>query len=122
MQLLWEIADGDFYAAIKRHDKKGPARICILNDWEARNEIIDHRSLFFWIPRLDQLQNMIDWTKWECRIIKKAQFEMYYKNISGEQKEELVKGKTMEQLWLAFVMKEKYGKMWNPEKQEWTSP
>ena len=26
---------------------------------------------------------------------------------------------SMEQLWLAFVMHEKYGKVWNEEKEEW---
>ena len=26
---------------------------------------------------------------------------------------------SMEQLWLAFVMHEKYHKIWNPEKEEW---
>ena len=51
--------------------KAKKAKVFILNDWETRNEISEHRSLFFWIPRLDQLQDMIDWTKWECRIVKK---------------------------------------------------
>jgi len=27
---------------------------------------------------------------------------------------------SMEQLWLAFVMKEKFNKTWNDEKEEWT--
>lgn len=119
IQKIWEIADGDFYTTIKRKYKTLSYKILILNDWESRHEIIDHRSLFFWIPRLDQIQDMIDWTKWECRIIKKAQFEMHYKNISGEEKGTFVCGKTMEQLWLTFVMSERYSKAWDSENEEW---
>ena len=44
-----------------------------------------------WLPRQDQLQEMVE----------KDNFS--------------VKATSMEQLWLAFVMKEKYNKQWNGE-------
>ncbi len=116
IQKLWNIADGDLYTIVKKGKK---AKVFILNDWETGNEISEHRSLYFWILRLDQLQEMIDWTKWECRIVKKDQFELHYINIAGEQRRTLVCGKTMEQLWLAFVMSEKYGRIWDEENEEW---
>ena len=60
-----------------------------------------------WLPRQDQLQEMIG-------------------SIPGNYKLEPNSGywawafaKTWEQLWLAFVMKEKFNKTWNDEKQEW---
>jgi hypothetical protein len=62
---------------------------------------------------------MIDWTKWEYRIKKKVEFEMYYTSISGEQNSGMVTGASMEQLWLSFLMREKYGKVWDAEKEEW---
>jgi len=44
---------------------------------------------------------------------------LYYINIAGEKHRTFICGKTMEQLWLAFVMSEKYGKIWNGENEEW---
>jgi len=115
IQKMWIVTDGDFY--IVKKSKK--AKLFILNYWESRNDVSEPKSLFFWIPRLDQLQEMIDWMKWECRIVKKDQFELHYINIAGEQHRTFVCGKTMEQLWLAFVMSEKYGRIWNEENEEW---
>ena len=66
--------------------------------------------LFIWLPRQDQLQKMVnennltallqDFISW---LSKQCNLPMH--NTS------------MEQLWLAFVMKEKYNKIWNGE--EW---
>jgi hypothetical protein len=49
----------------------------------------------------------------------KDQFELHYRNIAGEQHRIFVCGKTMEQLWLAFVMSERFGKFWDEENEEW---
>ena len=68
---------------------------------------------FIWLPRQDQLQEMIfpgvpafliqnTFTKWCQENYQYAQEFL-----------------TMEQLWLAFVMWKKYGKVWNEEKEEW---
>ena len=53
-----------------------------------------------WLPTQDQLQEMVEETQTDC-----CQAIYHFFRTS--------KTKTWEQLWLAFVMKEKYGKMWN---------
>jgi hypothetical protein len=117
IQKNWELKDGDYFIAVK----SAPilSKVCILNDWETRNHVIENRSIFIWIPGLDQLQNMIDWTQWEFRITKRSKFEMHYASNS-EQLSSTVTGESMEQIWLAFVMKEKYGKIWNKKNETWT--
>ena len=74
-----------------------------------------------WLPRQDQLQEMVDLpylVKFECqheRIIG----ELIVFGSDKHSKVFMVSGKSMEQLWLAFVMKEKYNKTWDGEK--WNS-
>ncbi len=71
-----------------------------------------------WLPRQDQLQEMLDtdifkildrfisWIgNWDCEIND-------YCVLNGFRLE-IEEYKSMEQLWLAFVMKEKYNKVWN---------
>ena len=68
---------------------------------------------YTWLPRQDQLQNMVIFPD-----------HPYYQigrfNVTIDEwcdKNYLASGASMEQLWLAFVMKEKYNKVWNGE--EW---
>ena len=64
-----------------------------------------------WLPRQDQLQNMIDWTSYSYPISAMVfQLEEFYRTLK-----ELPN--SMEQLWLAFVMKEKHNKTWDGK--EW---
>ena len=60
-----------------------------------------------WLPRQDQLQEMID-GDWVKSFIT---FMWWYQDENTEIY------KSMEQLWLSLVMKEEYGKTWNGE--EW---
>ena len=66
---------------------------------------------WIWLPRQDQLQEMIPKFKKDENIdlywMLKAlhDFQVLYTADLGI--------KSMEQLWLAFVMKEKYNKVWN---------
>ncbi len=70
-----------------------------------------------WLPRQDQLQEMvgglekgfIDFPKWLENT--------YGLNYGDYPNGHLCIFKTWEQLWLAFVMKEKYNKVWDGE--EW---
>lgn len=71
-----------------------------------------------WLPRQDQLQEMvggfeagfIDWREWKKNI---------YPSFGGYTNPFSKLGFTsFEQLWLAFVMKEKYDKVWNGERWE----
>lgn len=70
-----------------------------------------------WLPRQDQLQEMIN-ESWENVLYEFYQFisdddcgRTYYSE------DKVNKYESMEQLWLAFVMKEKYSKVWNGK--EW---
>ena len=65
-----------------------------------------------WLPRQDQLQEMVGGI---------AAFEKFWHEFAyGEEfgiPQYMADG-SMEQLWLAFVMKEKYNKVWNGESWE----
>lgn len=66
-----------------------------------------HEKLI-WLPRQDQLQGMIKWDS--IFIIKRG--DTYFRRSCGTNYEQ---GKSLEQVWLAFVMKEKYNKTWKDE-------
>lgn len=66
----------------------------------------------FWVPRQDQLQEMVYHEEWDgLELYTFVEFSAYVIKY--------YKCGTLEQLWLAFVMKEKYNKIWNNEKEEW---
>lgn len=82
-----------------------------------------------WLPRQDQLQEMVE--KYLDEKVSKEEisagdighvifhFIIWLNKQKGYQKlcKILKDWPSMEQLWLAFVMKEKFGKIWNGE--EW---
>ena len=88
------------------------------NSWESYIKVPSSLKLFNSeeaIPmyRQDQLQNMIGdfkfiWSKTNQFISESAEYKI---------KHGIMKDYSMEQLWLAFVMKEKYNKTWN--RKEW---
>lgn len=72
-----------------------------------------------WLPRQDQLQKMIEpsglsnyllYRFWDFLTHEKGQyaFNVYARGFN-----------TMEQLWFAFVMYDKYKKVWDVTKEEW---
>jgi hypothetical protein len=66
-----------------------------------------------WLPRQDQLQTMIYERGYNNYF--------YYHNRFTEFLDENFRDfLTYEQLWLAFVMHEKYGLNWSSERKEWT--
>jgi hypothetical protein len=79
--------------------------------------ICDKRELVrgdkVWIPRQDQLQEM---------VYKDARADAIIEMLESWRKENYeyeLQFISMEQLWLAFVMKEKYNKIWDNGKEEW---
>ena len=71
-----------------------------------------------WLPRQDQLQEMANKDAFWC--FKSGVLEIY----NYETNEESIyfeQFNSFEQLWLAFVMQEKYNKIWYEEKQEWNT-
>jgi hypothetical protein len=75
-----------------------------------------------WLPRQDQLQEMVAFERDDMGYTD-ITFWLLHKfwDFVEEHKPIHHKGETrsMEQLWLAFVYKEKYNKAWNGE--QWTS-
>ncbi len=69
-----------------------------------------------WLPRQDQLQGMVKTRDRLLDCSKFFSFACYYgvDHIEDIQDEKV----SMEQLWLAFVMKEKHNKVWNGEQWE----
>lgn len=64
-----------------------------------------------WLPLQHQLQEMVN-----CPLMNLIDSirEFYWRNLKENSGED--KFTSMEQLWLAFVMKEKHNKVWNGEK------
>jgi len=62
-----------------------------------------------WLPRQDQLQGMVNDNFW----LQLGTFSVWIQTPSEEKYR--IKFKSMEQLWLAFVMKEKFNKIWDGE-------
>ncbi len=116
IQEMWEPKDGDFFVSLK--SERPRCKVCVLGDWETRSHIAENRDAFIWLPRLDQLQSMVDWTHWEFRITKRRKFEMHYTDSSGTTVGSVL-GESMEQIWIAFVMMVKYGKEWKEERAQW---
>ncbi len=67
------------------------------------------KELCIWLPRQDQLQKMVELSLLNLLV-------SFYKFVELKKAPSYAAGFTsMEQLWLAFVMKEKYGKVWDSE-------
>jgi len=81
----------------------------------------DDRDGAIWLPRQDQLQEMVEVP--ESSITSRIEWlliDLVSEYTTWDDSDQTVGMhipvfKTFEQLWLAFVMKEKYGKDWNGE-------
>ncbi len=119
IQKDWKPKDGDFVwhgdegeEAFGHHEYPVEGRIVILSDIET--EAWWHNWL--WLPRQDDLQGMIDRSILnETSLALAKRFGKWLEDNSfiGSCLTEIVRKNSMEQLWLAFVMKEKYNKTWN---------
>ena len=88
------------YIEIKRH-------LPIIHSRESMGTMdAKYRVDVIWLPRQDQLQEMVNRPSLSWMLRDASNFEHD------------VEFDSMEQLWLAFVMKEKYNKIWNGS--EWT--
>jgi hypothetical protein len=100
IQNNWKVQEGDYYY----HGGYG----CCLFVTDVR----DVTTTAIWLPKQDQLQRMMK-AKADKLLIELVNYlqdnQKFYKN--GRVKKLYLTG-SMEQLWLAFVMKEKFGKVW----------
>ena len=110
----WEYAD--FFVLVRPQHFE---RIVFLvwND----NMIIQENEIIVWLPRQDQLQEMAN-TKWPWPMYLFRFYEFIQQEYLYNAEEwKPIADYSMEQLWLAFVMKEKFGKTWDDEKGEMIS-
>jgi len=70
----------------------------------------------YWLPYQDQLQEMVN-DKPLCFVLLRLLYNWSFTHYAD--KAAKLYPSTMEQLWLAFVMKERFGKIWSGE--EWKS-
>ena len=93
--------------------EKGTVDVYELGSWN-NSEIVD-RVKTIWLPRQDQLQEMVG-EEYTFNLL--ADFRGFY-NVRGcDLYPASMSGgnPSMEQLWLAFVMKQKWNKVWDGEK------
>lgn len=78
------------------------------------------QSMYFWLPRQDQLQEMLASEEGTMEApLQQLRGFVYRVNLKRGYYEQF--SKSYEQLWLAFVMYEKYQKRWDEEKGEWNA-
>ena len=111
VQELWKLNSGDFIhnahsynVTLTIHDvfNQSTGRFSITGSTD------EYPKHWFWLPRQDQLQGMVmdGCFSWSSDMM--YRFNSYlYENLRKRV------FTSMEQLWLAFVMKEKFNKTWN---------
>jgi len=122
IQKLWVPTNGDFCW----HDNEGeevygsweyPAQVSTVNISQETPK--DWWYNWLWLPRQDQLQDMVKGFESDSLTLQYKFMEWCIPYFSAKGKyiyQWYVVSKTsMEQLWLAFVMKELYNKVWGGE-------
>jgi hypothetical protein len=69
-----------------------------------------------WLPRQDQLQEIIFN---DFKDLSDPYFEMMESCYEYENDNPDIPPKTMEKIWLSFIMIKKYGKIWNEKEKIW---
>ena len=78
------------------------------------------REEFIWLPQQDQLQDMLieHWEEADCINKYVVLSDEFYQFVFEKESDYTLPFRTMEKLWLAFVMKEKYSKQWTGDNWE----
>ncbi len=109
---------------IQKHDFEEGDYHGLLQDgsWSAHNYCEEdgfvgiNPQKLIWLPRQEDLQEMVELTGYRftfCETFTKTEPKHFIWEGERHIGQWYVKGNSMEQLWLAFVMKEKYQKVWN---------
>lgn len=136
IQKLWRPELGDFVWGIPDSEGELTVSICLSVDYYhsayEQFELVDvaiadlwdeHKEIDFewwdkeklvWLPRQDQLQKIFyKHLQLDYPVI----VDMY--DFIKENLEYVKQFTSLEQLWLAYVMHEEYGKVWDEDKEEW---
>ena len=129
LQALWSPNPCDFF--IDHADSEGGFSFCspVANivqvvdlfsgapeseQFQQEREYLKNKCL--WLPRQDQLQFIIERDESKVHsIVSKVVESRYYEPAKGDHVDAPRIFYSMEQLWLGYVMKEKYSKTWNEE-------
>lgn len=116
IQSQWQQVDGDSFV----HHLEGNLMDRGFNPLYlyASSDFGEHGGRFIFLPRQDQLQEMISFSFPD--VLRKFWDYISYSDGDSMQLldfDDIPKVKSMEQLWLVFVMKEKYNKQWDGK--EW---
>lgn len=107
-----DILSGDAEAGYRGHDRGSCPGYITIGYSGKRDFQADH----IWLPRQDQSQDMVGYSVGTLVVAFREWCETA-RPVHADMKSQI--NLTMEQLWLAFVMKEKYNKVWNGE--DWTT-
>lgn len=104
VQELWEPQEGDWYIS---------KTLLFCMQWSLVIDFVNDKTGIIWLPRQDQVQKILDMT--DPHIIT-TRIDLWWKQ------DHIFTGfcGSMEQLWLAFVMQEKYNKTWDG--RDWVVP
>ena len=69
-----------------------------------------------WLPRQDQLQGMMEYQNQAYLL---DNFNKFVSNLWKRASYFAKPETSLEQLWLAYVMHEKFNKVWNEKQEEW---
>jgi hypothetical protein len=88
----------------------------VFNDIQIINyhSSMDDQEIYTWLPRQDQLQEIV-FREPNPFIMLGRIFNFVRRNFQQGDEDLKKLSTTWEQLWLAFVMKEKFNKTWNGE-------
>lgn len=108
---------GDFWTTVFDCDR---SRAFVVPDyldaWADEPHYLHHPSEVIWLPRQDQLQEMV-------RLDAITLTQLLADYVIGHKLDPAkLPQPSMEQLWLAFVMQEKYNKVWNGEEWQFVAP
>ena len=113
VQELWEPKQFD-QVVINGEIKSNVMYLTRDNSYWDSDGIIEIKRDNIWIPTQDQLQGMVE-DKYKLITSLLSDFCQFIRSNYGDVH---LYFNSMEQLWLAFVMKEKFNKTWNGE--DWT--
>ena len=107
----WNARKGDFYLWVNNKTKQANIGICYSN----RHIPAGKADRRVWLPRQDQLQEMRFSITDPLSIC--ANLDNFVSKEVNADNSKIYSFTSMEQVWLAFVMKEKYGKSW--DRKDW---